>query len=399
MPADDRSDGSLFISYARDDGAWAEWVAWHLESAGYEVEFDRWDWVPGDNVVLRLDQAIRRSRVVALFSRSYYEHHTSTADTWAAVLAMGHRLVPLRIDGSDPPPLLATLLAPALYDLAEEAAHRVLLEAVRGPRRPAVEPAFPTAGQPVHVGRRPALPDWGRGAAALVGVHAYRHLGDRESIKNNLDSLRSVLTSDAFGLPAAHCLVADNPSDPRNILDGLEQAGRIAALRGGTLLFYYAGHGVPHPLTGRLLLSVADSRTGAPHTFVDFDRVREVVELSGAASRCLILDCCFSGLALDSLGGEAPVVPLVEGSFVMSSSGATEISLAPAGSTFTAFTGTLLDIFRNGLPDGPPVLDADSLFEGARSVCARAGWPEPQRQTRNHGGRIPLVRNAHVGTR
>ncbi|MFB7196538.1 toll/interleukin-1 receptor domain-containing protein [Streptomyces sp. NPDC056121] len=59
----------LFVSYAGADRAWAEWVAWHLQDAGYDVELDLWHWGAGDNAVLRMSQAVERGRMVALSSR------------------------------------------------------------------------------------------------------------------------------------------------------------------------------------------------------------------------------------------------------------------------------------------------------------------------------------------
>ncbi len=33
----------VFVSYHRDDRAWAEWLAWILEDAGYAVVIRAWD--------------------------------------------------------------------------------------------------------------------------------------------------------------------------------------------------------------------------------------------------------------------------------------------------------------------------------------------------------------------
>ena len=41
----------LFVSHAGRDRAWAEWVAWELQQAGYRVELDYWDWEVGENFV------------------------------------------------------------------------------------------------------------------------------------------------------------------------------------------------------------------------------------------------------------------------------------------------------------------------------------------------------------
>ena len=67
---------------------WAEWVAWHLVDAGYDVELDAWDWAVGDNAVLRMSDALERAdRVVMLYSPAYFERHRFTTDEWTAVMA------------------------------------------------------------------------------------------------------------------------------------------------------------------------------------------------------------------------------------------------------------------------------------------------------------------------
>lgn len=126
-------DERLFISYASADRAWAEWVAWQLEDAGYAVELDLWHWSAGDDFVERLDQALGRGRIVALFSRAYFDTEQSTLDGVSAVLAAGARLVPVRIDDAVPPPFLSGLVAPNLSWLDEEEAQAALLRAVAGP--------------------------------------------------------------------------------------------------------------------------------------------------------------------------------------------------------------------------------------------------------------------------
>ena len=46
----------VFVSHAGRDRAWAEWVAWQLEHAGWDitVELDCWDWQAGDNFVAKM---------------------------------------------------------------------------------------------------------------------------------------------------------------------------------------------------------------------------------------------------------------------------------------------------------------------------------------------------------
>src|SRR6201996_5039216 len=81
----DRVD--FFVSHAGADRAWAEWVAWQLAEAGYAVELDVWDWVPGRNFVTAMSDALDRAdRVVALFSAAYFDRSRYTTEEWAAAL-------------------------------------------------------------------------------------------------------------------------------------------------------------------------------------------------------------------------------------------------------------------------------------------------------------------------
>jgi hypothetical protein len=55
----DASDGKrdFFISFNQADRAWATWIAWVLEEAGYSVFFQDWDFKR--NFVLEMDRAWR----------------------------------------------------------------------------------------------------------------------------------------------------------------------------------------------------------------------------------------------------------------------------------------------------------------------------------------------------
>ncbi|HEU5110043.1 MAG TPA: toll/interleukin-1 receptor domain-containing protein, partial [Micromonosporaceae bacterium] len=104
----------VFVSHAGPDRAWAEWVAWHLDQAGYEVELDLW-WSVGESFVARMRQALDTADVVvALWSAAYFEHERFTSPEWESVIAVrdgtGPRLVPLRVEPVMPPTLLRALL-------------------------------------------------------------------------------------------------------------------------------------------------------------------------------------------------------------------------------------------------------------------------------------------------
>ena len=55
-------DRDFFISYNSADRTWAEWIAWHLEAAGYTTVLQAWDFVPGSNFVVEMDNAAKQAR-------------------------------------------------------------------------------------------------------------------------------------------------------------------------------------------------------------------------------------------------------------------------------------------------------------------------------------------------
>ncbi|MCA1695323.1 MAG: TIR domain-containing protein, partial [Actinobacteria bacterium] len=158
----------VFVSHAGRDRAWAEWVAWQLEHAGWgvSVELDCWDWQAGDNFVAKMNSALGScDHMVALCSQAYYEPVRWTNEEWTAALLMAKDcprfLVPVRIDDSPAPPLLAGLITPALHGLPLDQARATLLGAIRPPDRSDREPPLPgRAGQGDGQGRGdgPRLP-------------------------------------------------------------------------------------------------------------------------------------------------------------------------------------------------------------------------------------------------
>jgi tetratricopeptide (TPR) repeat protein len=145
---------NFFISHAGADRAWAEWVAWQLEAAGYTVELDVWDWAPGQNFVTAMSDALDRAdRVVALLSEAYFERLRWTTEEWSTAV---RRLVPVRVEDVPPeriPSVLRPLVFCDVFSVDADQARRVLLAAAKGPQRPDGEPEFPGRGRQGGPGR------------------------------------------------------------------------------------------------------------------------------------------------------------------------------------------------------------------------------------------------------
>jgi len=139
----------FFISYNSADKERAEWIAWQLEAAGYTTVIQAWDFGPGQNFVLAMQQAAADAkRTIAVLSPNYLASKF-TAPEWAAAFVQdptGEKrlLIPIRVKPVD----LTGLLTPIVYiDLVgssdEGEATKRLLEGVSLSRKkPLTKPDF-----------------------------------------------------------------------------------------------------------------------------------------------------------------------------------------------------------------------------------------------------------------
>jgi len=139
----------FFISYTRADRAWAEWIAWQLEAAGYTTVLDVWDFRPGSNFVLGMQQAAAQATgTLAVLSPDYLAA-LYTQPEWAAAFAqdptgMQGTLVPVRVRACALPGMLRTVIFLDLLGLEEAQAKAALLAGVQqGRAKPAAAPHFP----------------------------------------------------------------------------------------------------------------------------------------------------------------------------------------------------------------------------------------------------------------
>jgi chaperonin GroEL len=119
--------------------------------------------------------------------------------------------------------------------------------------------------------------------------------------------------------------------------------------------------------------------------------------MSSATSRVVILDCCFSGRAIEAQTEvHSAVVGQIgiEGTYILTSAPRNETSLAPVGSAFTSFTGELVTILRDGISEGPDVLTMDTIYEELNRRMRAKGLPIPEASRTRTAHRLGMIRNA-----
>jgi hypothetical protein len=155
----------FFVSYAQADRAWAEWLAWELEAAGYTTVLQAWDMPAGTAFLHAMDQAVQATQhVVLVLSPAYLRSAMAEAEWRPAFKAdpsgEARRLLPVRVEACEPEGLLADRVYIDLVGADEATARARLREevarALRGPGRPTTAPRFPRA--PAAAVDRPRFP-------------------------------------------------------------------------------------------------------------------------------------------------------------------------------------------------------------------------------------------------
>jgi hypothetical protein len=156
---------TFFVSYATADEAWASWVAWVLEEAGFSVVLQAWDFRPGSNFMLDIQRALQQAeRIIVILSPAYVESDYASAE-WAAGVAtdptgIARKVVPVRVERCEPPGLLRAITYIDLVDQHdEELARKKLLDGLTRLRmKPEKPPPYPGATRPRIAPNHPAFP-------------------------------------------------------------------------------------------------------------------------------------------------------------------------------------------------------------------------------------------------
>ena len=222
----------------------------------------------------------------------------------------------------------------------------------------------------------------------LIGASRFSHpdFQDLPAVANNITDLAERLTVPSDGAVAEqHCTVMHNPSLPWQVGTAITQA---AAEAEDVLLFYFSGHGKLGQ-DGSLHLVLRDSD---PHQIelssVPFSVVKRKFSKSRARARIVILDCCYSGNAIETMSTSADLITSetqnIEGTYVLTSSPKNKTSLAPTGDRHTAFTAALLAAATD------TDLTLDQLYASTAEILKGRGQPEPQCRVHNSAHALRL---------
>jgi predicted HTH transcriptional regulator/tetratricopeptide (TPR) repeat protein len=236
----------------------------------------------------------------------------------------------------------------------------------------------------------------------LIGTSKFpndaTNLPELPGVRNNVEDLRILLIDKRIiGVPEDKIIsILDEPhaSIAANKLADEAKAAE------DTLIVYYSGHGIvgrSGEVAGKLLLSMgATTLDNAEFNSLQFSVLRNAISGSNAKKKILIIDCCFSGRALNLMGSEKSFLDEcidISGTFVIASSPANAASIAPIGEKYTAFTGELIRILKDGVENTSQVITLETLYERILAELGRKNFPKPQKANFQNAGNIAIAFN------
>lgn len=242
------------------------------------------------------------------------------------------------------------------------------------PPPPPVAVGLQTSDEPA-----PSATDGSNAWAVVVGIERYREALPAASAAEADAQAFAAAARTTLGVPASHVKVLLNERASRGDLASVleEWLPRNATAPGGTVYFFFSGHGAPDPETGETYLVPYDADPAYLKTrgLALKDLYAALGALHGQRTYAF-LDACFSGGGDKSVlaAGARPLVPLksasVTGQVVaLTASAAKETTGPSADGRHGLFTGHLLAALR-----GAADLDHDralTLQEIAAHVSAR----------------------------
>ncbi|MFE3799789.1 caspase family protein [Nocardia tengchongensis] len=220
--------------------------------------------------------------------------------------------------------------------------------------------------------------------AVLIGVAKYddEAFHDVPAALNSVRAFKGILTDpNLCGWPEESVTVVENPRKPIDIGRPLQEAALAAT---GTLLVYFVGHGELNE-SNELCLVVGDTEIDHVEiTGLDYDNIRLILSKSKAGAKIVILDCCNSGKAIEALSGAESQIAnttVIKGAYTLTAADyAAHVPSPQLAETQTSFTKALVDIIREGVPEGGEFLDLSTIYGSLIQRLSAEALPKPNQR-------------------
>jgi hypothetical protein len=237
------------------------------------------------------------------------------------------------------------------------------------------------------------VPERERSRVLLIGSSEYEFdLAPLPAVRRDVADLANALTlpnSGVFGRRTLQTLLDRSRTE---VVDAVMAA---AAQTLDTLLLYFAGHADLGKDDELYLFARDTSFQRSPLSAIPFRTMREAMQDSPARHKVVILDCCYSGRAVERMSHDATLIALDlrgRGIFVLSS--ASSLEMARSKSEHTAFAGQLLNVLERGIAGEGEMLAVETIAAEVRRFMLERGLQSPIWYASDGGGEVVIARNA-----
>jgi len=217
---------------------------------------------------------------------------------------------------------------------------------------------------------------------------------------NSMRAMRDILTDpDLCGWPRDRVILFP---DPENGGRFAQQLRRIAENTTGVLLVYFVGHGTI-TRRGELCLTLTDTEAdGVEYTGLEYSKVKDILIDSPAQIKVAILDCCYSGRAIEALGSTEEQVADstdIRGVYTLTAADHTAhvVPLDQQGKACTSFTAEFVSLVNTGMVDGPSTLNLSLIYGQLLNRLVAQNLPRPNQRGTDTADRYPFAKNASIG--
>ncbi len=200
--------------------------------------------------------------------------------------------------------------------------------------------------------------------AILIGISKYFDYEDISPAPNNVKELAEILKNKTiFGLPEKNIktIIEGDSDDIQELLIEYTEDAVDKGIK--TLLLYYVGHGI-RSRKGNYYLGTGNTRkrlvSGDRGSAISYDAIKDIVKDSRVPKSIIILDACYSGLAVQGEGFDDLET---KGAYTITSSDSKEVSFFDKDEPLTYFTKELIEVLQKGVDIEEKEISLDRLYQ------------------------------------
>lgn len=203
--------------------------------------------------------------------------------------------------------------------------------------------------------------------ALLIGVSDYDddQYHDVPAARNSVRAMREMLTNPALCGWSEESV--EELINPKTLIEVGKPLQDLAEQKADVFLLYFVGHGYMSDKGDLYFILGSSTHRELIFSGLTYNSIREVLKRSRARKKIVILDCCYSGKAIETLAGEDVAfvgATDVSGAYTLTAAdGTAHVPNAKNTDSLTSFTRVLTETVRHGVQGGGEFLRLTEIYD------------------------------------